>query len=187
MIEDIDIDEMLTKIPQKDRLFIEQLRRHLFQAISHANEVNCLIHDDHKPYNSARLIIMQLDHLIDHAARASQIIYPSQNRGENQKRALRIRQILDLPELASDALQVQKLRNHLQHFDERIDSWAESSTNGNYADIIVGPRDAIHSRIHIMRHFIPNEAIYRFEGQEFDIQSIIDFCVDILNRRPKLQ
>lgn len=32
------------------------------------------------------------------------------------------------------------LWNHLEHFDERLDEWYETSTDRNYVDFVIGPR-----------------------------------------------
>jgi hypothetical protein len=71
----------------------------------------------------------------------------------------------------------ERFNNHLQHFDERMDAWDESSVDRGYVDNFYGPRNMLMnedgSPRHGMRHYVPSEAVYIFMGEEFAINPMI--------------
>ena len=90
-------------------------------------------------------------------------------RGEALRKAL---------EVADDsALEVRNLRNHFEHYDERIDEWALNSKNRNLIDTLIGSP----SRIQIgtekkdwHRIFDPDTLTVWFWGIEYPLNPIID-------------
>jgi hypothetical protein len=57
------------------------------------------------------------------------------------------------------------LRNHLEHYDERLDRWYRTSARHNYADFLIAPRATTIAGMEdtdIFRHFDPqtNEVIF---------------------------
>lgn len=76
------------------------------------------------------------------------------------------------------------LRHHLEHFDERLDAWVAESPNRIFVDHILGPRNSIGGvePRDILRHFVPNEAVYLFRGEEFDIQALVNSVVELVPR-----
>ena len=85
-------------------------------------------------------------------------------------------------------LQNASLRHHLEHFDERLDAWANESRNKIYVDRTVGPHHMISgvNPRDVIRHFVPAEGIYIFRGEEFDIQALVtgvDELLPVIRRR----
>lgn len=79
-------------------------------------------------------------------------------------------------------LKDRRLRDHLEHYDERLDDWEASSPRRNIVSDMIGDPKAI---VDIddkerMRTFNPNGARYIFRGEEFDVQ-------EMLNEVEKLQ
>jgi len=117
--------------------------------------------------------------LIHHAAAVSRIFWPP--RGKNKqstKRAHRrgqfLRDLLDLP--SGHPVQDRTLRDHFEHFDERLDGWAENSKNRNIVQRFIGPRTAIGGDAiqdsDIIHHYDPQTKIFGFRGEKFDIQAL---------------
>lgn len=63
------------------------------------------------------------------------------------------------------------LRNHLEHFDERLDAWYHSSKRRNYADFLIGPPNTIVGieRSDIFRHFDPQSGYVYFGDESYNI------------------
>ena len=127
--------------------------------------------------------------LIHHAAAISRIFWPPGGRNkESKKRAQRRGQFLrDLLELQSGhAVQNRALRDHFEHFDERLDEWAESSKNRNIVHQLFGPRNAIGGNAiqdsDIIHHFDPKTNIFGFRGEHYNIQELATGIDDIYQR-----
>lgn len=123
--------------------------------------------------------------LVHRAAAASRIFWPpkgrksseqrSQNRGEHLQKALMIDK--DHP------ISSRTLRDHFEHFDERLDQWAEESKNRNIILRFLGPRSAVGGSAladgDIIFHFDPATNIFAFRGQKFDLQELANGVVDL--------
>lgn len=124
------------------------------------------------PHSDLEALFWNLDHFINRAAMVSKMLWPSSQGTFAQQRGTILREALLV---ANDStLNARVLRNHLEHFDERIDEWYEKSGFRIYADRIVGPREMMifpgkpdHS---IFRHYSPNDGIYSFHGDEVNVQ-----------------
>lgn len=117
--------------------------------------------------------------LIHHAAAISRIFWPPGSKDKKSaKRAHRRGQFLrDLLGLKSGhPIQDRTLRDHCDHFDERLDEWAEKSRHKNIVDRLIGPRNAISGPAiqdtDIVRHYDPNTKIFAFRGEKFNIQTL---------------
>ena len=104
-------------------------------------------------------VFRSIHSFLTHASNVSKILWPGtvpkqkhnepdnqyQQRIRNIKRAVlratELRNELGLPK--EHILKSRKLRNHLEHFDERIDDWEEHSKNKNFAQDYIGPPNAI--------------------------------------------
>lgn len=88
----------------------------------------------------------------------------------------------------SHPLKSRSLRNYLEHFDEKLDDWAESSINRNMADQIIVPRRDMISfgtsgtDQDILRLFETDTANYIFRGEEFNLREICGGVENILCR-----
>ncbi len=75
------------------------------------------------------------------------------------------------------------LRNHLEHYDERLDRWYESSQNKNYADFIIGPTASSIVGLEstdIFRHFDPDTREVIFWGEHYFIPELVKAVIDLL-------
>ncbi len=87
-------------------------------------------------------------------------------------RAMELRKELGLP--SEHTLKNRQLRDHLEHFDERIDDWEENSENKNFAQDTIGPENAIVglAKTDMMRWFNPTNGTFLFRGETFSLQDI---------------
>lgn len=66
------------------------------------------------------------------------------------------------------------LRDHLEHYDERLDHWSNTSVRRNIASDTIGPPNAIAGldSSDTMRWFDPINNSFRFRGEEYALQPL---------------
>lgn len=131
-------------------------------------------------------IFLHLRSAVSHAASVSRVLWPGQAKKASRAstRGQHLRRILEIED--THVVRRRNLRDHIEHFDERLDDWAESSPHRNLVDRLVGPRSAIGGDAitdqDILNHFDPALASYIFRGEAFDIQELTNGVLDILRR-----
>jgi hypothetical protein len=129
---------------------------------------------------------------IHYSAAVSRMFWPpgsgnkaSRQRSEN--RGTFLRTALGIPD--DHPLHSRTLRNHLEHFDERLDDWAESSAHRNIIVNFLGPRASVVGIIDqdIIHHYDPATHIYSFRGAPFDIRALADAVTDVYERIKALE
>ena len=73
-------------------------------------------------------------------------------------------------------LSSRKARNHLEHFDERIQKWDISSQNHMVVDTNIGPLESIQagtSSIYV-RNYDPSTKTLYIYNEEFELQPLIE-------------
>jgi hypothetical protein len=109
-----------------------------------------------KPFGTAEFFRCAQDFL-QHSGAISRIFWPPSSAGARAKaRGAHLQQALGVTH--RHPLRTRSLRNHLEHFDERIDDWAESSVDRTIADRIILPRREAISAINEKDIFRRNEA-----------------------------
>jgi hypothetical protein len=84
---------------------------------------------------------------------------------------------------ANHPLKTRTLRDHLEHFDERLDHWAANSKRRNYVQDLIGGDSAISGvdPEDIMRWYNPATGRVRFRGEEYDLRELADAVADVLD------
>lgn len=141
----------------------------------------------------ARIILQQevfrsIHSALTHASNLSRLLWPApprRQRGENRSayrgrcasdtRAMRasdLRSILGLPE-HGHVLRNRRMRDHLEHFDERLDEWQATSLRHNYVQDGIGPIGSIVGieTTDFMRWFDPATKQLWFRGEHYDLQA----------------
>jgi hypothetical protein len=83
----------------------------------------------------------------------------------------------------ASALASVDLRNHLEHFDERLDRWYRTSSNHNHADFIIGPAERTIVGIapgDVFRHFDPETGEVIFWGEHYSLTALRDALITLL-------
>jgi hypothetical protein len=98
----------------------------------------------------------------------------------NIARAVELRSAIGVGE--QHALTSRKLRDHLDHFDERLDNWASGSERRNFVQDLIGGTNSISGidAEDMMRWYDPSTRCMRFRGEVFDLQAISDGVVDVM-------
>ena len=94
----------------------------------------------------------------------------------NQKYGMRgekLRKSLGIED--NSPIQPRNFRNHFEHFDERLEKWAESSERHNFVDSSILPPNMIAGidQKDFLRIFNPTTWTLTFRGDEYELKPII--------------
>jgi hypothetical protein len=108
-------------------------------------------------------------------ANISKILFPTQ--GGNQERGLTLRTLLGITDDSLFNSQNRAMRNHYEHFDERLDEWWTTSRIRGHADKNLYPICFLESEFgeeNCFRNFDSKPGILTFMGQHFAIEPVME-------------
>lgn len=163
-----------------ETIYLRELIQQCQYAIDAVNQMNgCL--QNKKPGEFFR----EAGDFLQHISAVSRILWPPGNRNRIKKKRAKQRGAHLQTKLAiadGHALQARNLRDHFEHFDERLDEWAETSVHKNIVDNMIGPRAAIGNIVkddEIMRMYDPAKKEIVFRGEAFNVQALVDGVRDV--------
>lgn len=130
-----------------------------------------------------------LHSLLTHASNVSRLLWPSDPRKRKREaagdykarcttvdaRGRVLRGILSIPSVGHP-LEERPLRDHLEHFDERLDEWQSRVGRKGFMDWHIGPPtfvDGMPAQDRL-RTFDPATATFTFRDETFNLQVLID-------------
>ena len=130
-------------------------------------------------------VFYELHSFLSHFAAASRLLWPPNSSGKRGvERGADLR--LELSVQDDHVVQNRNLRNHLEHYDERLDAWIQESRHHNIATNIVGPQGFFGgpnmSQSDVFRQYDPIQKTFIFRGETFDVQKLVDGIADIQSR-----
>lgn len=101
---------------------------------------------------------------------------------ELRKRGEKLRKSLGVED--DSPIEPRKFRNHFEHFDERLESWATSSKRRNFADSNIGPSNMIAGMDtgDSLRNFDNTTWTLTFRGDEYELKPIMDVIYELCQR-----
>lgn len=72
------------------------------------------------------------------------------------------------------------LRNHLDHYDERLDRWYQTSQHHNYVDFNIGVTIAGVEQTDMFRNFDPTTGEVTFWGERYSMPRLYKALTDLL-------
>jgi len=169
-----------------ERIYLNELITQCENALTASKRMNELLGAQQ---NTVAEFFREAADFLQHTSAASKLLWPPGNsnkaRGERAKnRGKHLRASLGVD--GEHALRSRRLRDHLEHYDERIDDWAETSPNKNIVDNMIGQRSAIGGNAikdtDIMRLYDPSAKKFIFRGESFDVQDLASGVIDIRDR-----
>ena len=176
--------------PFVERIFLEELTTQCAWAISSVQRMNEILQT--KDAGGPQAFFQQAAELLQHAGLASKILWPPGSPvGFKNKRAkvrgIYLRTTLEITD--SHALKNRNLRDHFEHYDERLDDWVVKSPNRIMVNSIIGPRNTIGGNVvqdhEIIKLFDPQTNTLIFRGEPYDIQLLVNSVIDVKNRVQK--
>lgn len=121
------------------------------------------------------LLFYSLQNLLVSAALISKILWPIYDKYKN--RGVELRKLLDIDN--DSILKCRKVRDHFEHYDERIDQW--KATGGRYEDLSIinssnGNTDGQ------MRSFNPKLMVVSFKDNKYEINKVSVAIAELYNK-----
>jgi hypothetical protein len=139
-------------------------------------------------------VFRQTHSLLTHASNISRLFWPPKakpHKGEEKSsfadrasftemRGATLRKLFELEDC--NPLKNRTIRDHLEHYDERLDHWSNTSAIRNIASDTIGPPNSIVGLdpADTMRWFDPTRNALRFRGEEFELQPLATSINQIL-------
>ena len=141
-------------------------------------------------------VFRHIHSFLTHASNVSRLFWPpvpAQRRNEPHadyevrigvldkvQRANTLRQLYHIEE--TSCLRNRTLRDHLEHYDERLDDWRRTSTSHNMVSDNIGSSNIIagFAETDMMRWFDPSTNQFRFRGEAYALQSLVSEIARLL-------
>lgn len=151
-----------------------EIIRRVKWTVSAAEEVNRKLNTS--PSNNEEIIREATD-MINNAMAILRMIEPS-GRPEHpewaQERIAILKNKWSFPQPPAG---LRRVRNMLEHFEEKIDEWAINSPSHNYVDLHVGePIGGVHTKDHFRRF---ERELFYFWGQSVNLTEVCRWVLDV--------
>ena len=158
-----------------DQTLLLVFRSQLFIQCDYVNRATSALRDS-LIKDDAPGVFFSLQNLLVSAANIGKLLWGSGVTNASQR--LRLREQLNIPE--NSILHEMKMRNHYEHFDERIERWAKQSVSGHFLDhnvmSIMGVDEPV---IDWFRVYDPHREILSFWGDTFDLGKLLEAVADL--------
>jgi hypothetical protein len=169
-----------------ESIYLEELVTQCAWSVSAVQRMNEILQ---APGTTPQIFFRQAAALLQHAGLASKILWPPGSpvgfKNKRAKaRAAHIRKMLAITD--GHVLKNRQLRDHFEHYDERLDDWVTNSPNRIFVNNVIGPRTVIGGNVvkdhEIIKLYDPMTKCLIFRGEPFDIQSLVSGLIDIQQR-----
>ncbi|MCM3573273.1 hypothetical protein M3172_08705 [Mesobacillus subterraneus] len=152
------------------RIFQREVQKQCEFALTSTMYINDFFKNDSSAHNNQLWYFVQ--NFLISTANVSKLLWGS-------KSTIAMRQVLreSLGVDEDSPLKIRDFRNHFEHYDERVERWASSSTNRNFIDSNIGPIRAFGNAFNqedFFRNFDPELMAITFQGQTYELQPIVD-------------
>jgi hypothetical protein len=104
------------------------------------------------------------------AGNVSKILWPSKEYAERGKR---LRELLKVDD--NNILSDRSLRNHFEHYDDRIEKWFKQQSSSVYSDLVIDPFKSMRGNflVNYHREYDPLTQTLTFRGESFDLGAML--------------
>lgn len=122
--------------------------------------------------NSNKFIWYFVQNFLTSSADVSKLLWGSKKEENIDRKELR--ESLNIDD--KSVLFSKKLRNHFEHYDERIESWFRESRDKNYADSNIAPTNSIIglNEEDFLRNFDTTKMAITFKGEVYELRPLVD-------------
>lgn len=155
------------------RVFQREIQKQCEFALISATYINDTISNIQNTKSTNQLWYFVQNFLIP-TANVSKLLWGSKERIAESRKELR-----ESLNISDDSLLKSRIfRNHFEHYDERVETWAVSSKNKNFIDSNIGPISGFEAS-DFFRNFDPNTMAVTFQGSTYELKPIIDELVKV--------
>ena len=168
--------------PRFEQAYLHEIVLQAEYVVLSAQQVNRVLQEE----ADSALVFRELYALVANVAGVARILWPPWIRDPDKRRTAEIRgehlrQALGIVD--NHPLRSRALRDHLEHFDERLDQWSQETGHGGIVDLHIGPTSVIGgdaiARGDFLRVYQPERKVFTFRGDEFDIQQLVTAAVAV--------
>ncbi|MFC7772669.1 hypothetical protein [Flavobacterium sp. GCM10027622] len=116
-------------------------------------------------------ILDLLQNIILNVGGISRFFWPSKNTGIYKIRAKKLREVYHVYD--SSILKNRDMRNHIEHFDEKLDDFLKEFINGTVMQKYVGPITYVDDIRTFFRAYFYDKQIFKMLNVEYEIKPII--------------
>lgn len=158
------------------RIFQSEVKKQCEFALTSIAYINDSLSNLEKD-NAGNQLWLFVQNFLVSTANVSKLLWGSKKQVSESRKPLR--DSLGVEE--NSLIKSRELRNHFEHFDERIESWATSSKRKNFVDSNIGPSNFIVGvdLEDFLRNFDTDAMAVTFKGDTFELQPIVDELVDL--------
>ncbi len=157
--------------PFNEAFYIESLLNKTHSILNDVESLNKFWENGIHDCKNDNDILNTLQNIIGNVGAISRFFWPSNNNGYYKFRAEKLRKIYDVND--SSVLKNRDMRNHIEHFDEKLDDFLKEFTSGVIMPKCVGPIDDFDDGRAIFRAYFYNDHIFRMLNVEYEIKPII--------------
>lgn len=116
-------------------------------------------------------ILDLLQNIIGNVAGLSRFFWPSKKNSEYKIRAEKLREVYNVSDLS--VLKNREMRNHIEHFDEKLDDFLKEFIIGTVMQKYVGPIIDVDNIGTFFRAYFYDKQIFKMFNVEYEIKPII--------------
>ena len=166
-------------LPIHETFYIEVLAYHTTVIVEHATRVKLELQEmvnnkRRRPVQQvAESLLNALQDIISHAASISRYFWPVRKNAEHLERGELLRSVYAVDE--SSPLCNRGVRNAIEHFDEKLDTFLASFPTGTIYPSYVGSRHKISgNNVHCFRAYFVDEQVFKILDAEIYMPPVID-------------
>lgn len=179
----------------EDLIYFQEVKTQCISVLFALEQINRRIEEIHQPHipdgrNTPNSEVFRALHsFLTHTANISRLLFPTGQKGDvAQERGIHLREVLDVDD--NSPISDRSLRNHLEHYDERLDKWAQSvsgATKSIATDNIhpkgMGPNVPPSSTL---RTYLTDSREFYFMGSTYELVPLVREIHRILDKVNKV-
>lgn len=130
--------------------------------------------------NDIPMIFFYVHHFVVHAANVNKLLYPNPKKTNHPRKKI-LEKHFDLTNI--DFKDFRDLRNHLEHFDERLDEWVSNYEGSAFFDMNLVDGTKGFPEKAFLRAM--DGDTFKFYGESYDLSKLITQLLEIEKQIPK--
>lgn len=158
--------------PFNEVFYIESLLNKTRAILNDVESLNEIWKNGNHDCKNDDTILDIFQNIIVNVAGISRFFWPSKNIANYKIRGKKLCEVYDIRN--SSVLKNRDMRNHIEHFDEKLDDFLNKFTNGIVMPKYVGPITYVNDSRIFFRAYFYDKQIFKMLNVEYEIKPIID-------------
>lgn len=158
--------------PFNEVFYIESLLNKTHAILHDVETLNVIWKNGNHDCINDDVILDLFQNIIVNTAGISRFFWPSKNNTYHKIRAEKLREVYCVSD--SGVLRNRDMRNHIEHFDEKLDNFLEKFNNGIVMPKYVGPISYINDARIFFRAYFYDIQVFKMFNVEYKIKPIIE-------------